>query len=148
MVTNNVADIYLVERPPLYTEVAGNLWVGAHPPQHQLVDAKFFGVICLTPFTGYQLHPHQALYQQPMSDSDYVPDNIEGLAQVAREISELGPTLVHCSAGINRSPFVVGLALIRGGMAPQEVIDLMRNKRSPSVLFNKTFEGYLLNGRG
>jgi protein-tyrosine phosphatase len=81
-----------------------------------------------------------------MDDSDVLPDAkvLEDLADWVNEKRALGPTLVHCQAGLNRSALVAGLALIRSGMAPRDAIALLRQKRSSDVLFNKAFERWLL----
>jgi hypothetical protein len=38
---------------------------------------------------------------------------------------------------------VAGLALVRSGMTPDAAIALLREKRSPAVLCNPTFEQWL-----
>lgn len=56
-----------------------------------------------------------------------------------------GVTLVHCQAGLNRSGLIAALALIRGPeqMTGQAAIELLREKRSPAVLCNPTFERFV-----
>jgi protein-tyrosine phosphatase len=55
-----------------------------------------------------------------------------------------GPTLVHCTAGVNRSALIVAAALIQEGMDAAPAIALLRAKRGPDVLFNQNFERWLL----
>jgi hypothetical protein len=53
--------------------------------------------------------------------------------------------LVRCQAGINRSSLIMALLLIRDGLAPDEAITLMRNKRGMAVLANGHFVEWLTN---
>ena len=55
--------------------------------------------------------------------------------------------LVHCNAGLNRASLVTGRTLIERGMDPQEVVDLLRERRSPDVLHNQVFRDWLLSER-
>ena len=56
---------------------------------------------------------------------------------------------MHCQVGLNRSPLLVALMLIRHrGMLPEEAIALLRAKRDPQVLFNQHFEAFLHDHRG
>jgi protein-tyrosine phosphatase len=60
-----------------------------------------------------------------------------------------GPTLVHCQAGLNRSALVTATALVLSGdYTPAEAIALLREKRSPAVLCNGTFERFVLGLEG
>lgn len=52
--------------------------------------------------------------------------------------------LVRCQAGWNRSGLVMALVLILGGVAPEEAVALMRDRRSESVLCNRSFERWVL----
>jgi hypothetical protein len=57
----------------------------------------------------------------------------------------LGPTLVHCQAGLNRSGLLCALVLREHfGLSSAEAIKLLRERRSPAVLCNDSFEEYLL----
>lgn len=51
--------------------------------------------------------------------------------------------LVRCQAGYNRSGLVMALALLRLGYDATYAINLLREKRSPHVLFNQHFEQYV-----
>jgi len=54
-------------------------------------------------------------------------------------------TLVHCTAGHNRSGLIVGSYLILGkSMTPYDAVALIRSKRGPEALSNLTFERYLM----
>ncbi len=53
--------------------------------------------------------------------------------------------LVHCNQGLNRASLVTGRTLIERGMAPRDAVDLLRERRSPDVLFNERFREWLLH---
>lgn len=67
---------------------------------------------------------------------------LAGSVNLARTV---GPTLVHCQAGLNRSGLVTALALILDGMTPGEAIALLREKRCAAVLCNAAFDGFVRN---
>jgi len=126
------------------SHIEGNLWIGACP-ESSLPD--FFAyVLNLYQSEPYGTHPNTVVRTQRMDDSDELldPEVLEDLADWVNEKRALGPTLVHCQAGLNRSGLIAGLALVRSGMAPKDAIALLRQKRSPDVLFNNAFERWLL----
>jgi Dual specificity phosphatase, catalytic domain len=126
------------------SHIDGNLWIGACP-ESSLPD--FFAyVLNLYQAEPYGTHPNTVVRTQRMDDSDVLPgaEILEDLAAWVNEKRALGPTLVHCQAGLNRSGLIAGLALIRSGIAPRDAIALLRQKRSSDVLFNKAFEQWLL----
>lgn len=51
--------------------------------------------------------------------------------------------LVRCQAGLNRSGLITALILMREGYSADEAINLIREKRSPHALFNKSFVAWL-----
>lgn len=53
--------------------------------------------------------------------------------------------LIRCQAGWNRSGLVAALVLMMDGFAADEAIELLRERRSPSVLCNRGFERWLLD---
>ena len=126
------------------SHIEGNLWIGACPAS-RLPD--FFAyVLNLYQAEPYGTHPNTVVRTQRMDDSDELldPEVLEDLTDWVNEKRALGPTLVHCQAGLNRSALVAGLALVRSGMTPRDAIALLRQKRSLDVLFNKAFERWLL----
>lgn len=70
---------------------------------------------------------------------------VEAIARWVNFCRETGPVLVHCQAGLNRSSLIAARALMLGGLTAEEAITLVREKRSPVCLINKTFESYLLS---
>jgi hypothetical protein len=130
---------------PIVTQVDGNLWQGGCPEPE--VPAYFRFVLNLYPWGSYRVPSGTEVRVERLYDSGTVP-NVALLRELADWVNEkraLGPTLVHCQAGLNRSALVTGLALVRGGMKPAEAIALLREKRSPAVLCNSAFERWLLN---
>jgi protein-tyrosine phosphatase len=83
----------------------------------------------------------------PIEDIDRLPDETT-LRSVARFVGGLidggHRVLIHCRAGLNRASLLSGLALVERGMEPQEAVDLLRDRRDPTVLKNKTFLAWLL----
>ncbi|MEU0559286.1 hypothetical protein [Dactylosporangium sp. NPDC006015] len=54
--------------------------------------------------------------------------------------------LVRCHRGYNRSGLVVAHALVLLGHQPDDVIGVIRRRRSPRALNNETFVEYLRTG--
>lgn len=52
--------------------------------------------------------------------------------------------LIRCQAGWNRSGLITALVLIKDGMNPAAAIDLIRERRSPSALCNRSFATWLV----
>ena len=128
---------------PLYSHVAGNLWVGGCPVRVAPVEFQF--IVCLYPWAPYKRHDHQTYLEARLYDSSQMPDEraLYALANYVSAVAKIGMTLVHCQAGLNRSALVAGLSLIGGGMKPKDAIDLLREKRSVAVLCNKAFARWL-----
>lgn len=131
---------------PIVTQVDGNLWQGGCPWPR--VPAYFKYVLNLYPWEFYSSAKGTRVKKVEMYDSldgALAKDQMEALADWVNEKVKLGPTLVHCQAGINRSAFVTGLALIRRGVPADDAIRIMREKRSDRVLSNQAFELWLRN---
>ena len=64
---------------------------------------------------------------------------VDAVARWVNHCRASGPVLVHCWAGLNRSALVTARALMLGGMTADEAIRLVRERRSPQCLSNKTF---------
>lgn len=131
---------------PLISHIEGNLWMGGCMHGVRLPD-DFEYVVSLYQWERYDLGPNTRRVEVEMYDSsDDIadPERVLDLARVVNEFREQGKTLVHCQAGLNRSSLVTALALIESGMEPLDAIALLREKRSPAVLCNRTFESWLL----
>lgn len=125
-------------------QIDGNIWMGSAPIKK--VDDSFDYIINLYAGARYSLQSHQVMVFALMNDEALIPNErlLHNLADTAVEFAKRGKTLIHCQAGLNRSGLITGLTLIKQGMHPQIAIDLIRRKRSPQALFNKTFADWLL----
>lgn len=130
---------------PLITQVDGNLWQGGVPPKRLPDDFKF--VVNLYPWEPYRVPDHVTVLTARLYDSEDIPDPrlLHGIADWVNVVREIGPTLVHCQAGLNRSALITGLALVKSGFTPEGAIAHMRDVRSPLVLCNTQFEDWLMN---
>ena len=130
---------------PLVSHIIGNLWTGGCRDGVVLPD-DFRYVISLYPWERYELGPDTERVEVTMYDSAADLGDDEQLYELAALVNTYraaGRTLVHCQAGLNRSSLVAGLALVEDGMTPDEAIDLLRERRSPTVLCNHAFERWL-----
>lgn len=124
--------------------IVDNLWLGGWPSSG--VD-QFKYVFCLAANPNYFATKGKSIITwAPFDDVDALPP-VEFLHEIADQVvaaSKKGPTLVHCAAGVNRSGLIMALALVKLDWEPHVAIAHLRNKRSQSVLFNTTFEQYVL----
>lgn len=132
-----------------FSKIAVNLWMGGTPAALAQRTAEFKDfrfIVCLYPWESYELEDHHVYTQVQMYDSAKLPevDLVTALADYVNAVRKIGPVLVHCQQGWNRSGLVTALALIRSGMEPKQAIALMREKRSAEVLCNPVFEAWLL----
>lgn len=131
---------------PLISQIDGNLWQGGCKNEFDL-KGRFKHIISLFPWEQYNPGVGlESFIMVKLEDADKIPnpDQLYSLARWVNVCRKLGPTLVHCQAGLNRSALLTGLALILSGMKAEDAIRKMRRSRSPAVLCNKTFERWLL----
>lgn len=131
---------------PLISHVEGNLWQGGCFQGVRLPD-DFDFVVSLYPWEQYSLGPTTARLEYKLYDSADIPDErqLYDVARMVNAFSKEGKTLVHCQAGLNRSGLIGSLALVLQGWSPKGAIKRLREKRSPVVLCNTTFEQWLLD---
>lgn len=131
---------------PVITKVTENLYMGGcigglHLP------VEILHVISLYPWERYKLHEgvkSEVYYRAYDAGVEVLAPELDRLAAWAEEAMKSGPTLIHCQAGLNRSGLLTALVLIRAGGKAAEVVRMLREKRSPAVLCNQSFESYLL----
>ena len=132
-------------RVPLITPVDDTLWQGGCRNGVRL-NKQFQHIISLYPWERFNPECElDSFLEVKLYDRGEIPD-VEQLYTIAQWINicrKNGRTLVHCQAGLNRSGLVTGLALVLGGMTPDDAIAKLRTSRSPAVLCNKTFEDWL-----
>lgn len=129
---------------PFMTEIAPNLWQGGC--QNGLVLPRAIKhLLSLYKWESYDVaHKLRTSHTVTMYDSlDQATDQIDRWARWVNARRRTGAVLVHCQAGLNRSSLVTGRALMLEGMPADEAITLIRDKRSPAVLCNQSFEDYL-----
>jgi protein-tyrosine phosphatase len=131
---------------PFITKISDRLYMGGCENGLQL-PAEVQHVISLYPWESYYGNSLRSFAQFRLLDSSEVPDAefLTAVATLARQCMLNGVTLIHCQAGLNRSGLVTALVLMLGGMDAREAIALLRAKRSPAVLCNPYFEGFLLD---
>ena len=131
----------------LFSQIEGNLWMGGNPRE---TPAEFSHIVCLYPWEPYELNPGQSLLKlwlyDGRLDDPVFPKLVHLAADAAVTFSSLGPTLVHCQAGLNRSGVVTALALMKRGMEADDAIRLIRSKRCDACLCNDRFVGWLEAG--
>lgn len=133
-------------RVPLISHIAGNLYVGGCIGGVPL-PAGIEHVVSLYQWEQYKAHEGvKTTLTAKMFDAAEMPDEqlLWALAAHVHRVCALGPTLVHCQAGLNRSNLIAALALILHGKKPAEAIELLRAQRSPAVLCNDTFEAFVM----
>lgn len=137
---------------PLITQVEVNLWQGGTPADAGVPLPDYFQyVLNLYPWQWYSTGKSTKVKKVELYDSlDGVPpqSQMDELADWVNEKRKLGPTLVHCQAGLNRSGLVTAYALMKSGMTADEAIKLLRGQRSPAVLCNSAFEAWLRSTDG
>jgi hypothetical protein len=126
-----------------YSEIEPGVWIGACPGERSPAFAQ-----AILNLFGLKPYPVScaAYREERLLDLD-VPDRavLHELADWVHTQREQGRTvLVHCQEGRNRSALVVGLYLVRyRGLRGTEAIELIRQKRGASALYNGAFERYL-----
>jgi protein-tyrosine phosphatase len=124
-------------------KIADNLWLGGNP-----VDViKYQYLIIVNHAPKYHIPNGTMAIVYPFDDAAWLPDldKLNELADATNRFSAMGPTLVHCSAGLNRSALVVALALIKRGMTPGDAIQHIRKHRGSDALHNQTFTDWLMS---
>jgi protein tyrosine phosphatase len=126
-------------------QIIDNLWIGMQPkdPHEGIEDFKY--VICCNGAPYYNIKLWQTVIVAPFDDSASLPPDqfLHDLGKLALEFSSKGKTLVHCTAGINRSATVVALALMKSGYSSTDAIKLVREKRNQCLISNTAFEQWL-----
>lgn len=143
------------DRP--WDEITPGLWLGGihcqfgngHPGTdgNCLPGSEFDVVMSLYHDPSYDPDPDVEHHTYRIADADLDVEHhthLDSLADLVEADVKLGKkVLVRCQAGINRSSLIVALVLIRNGWTADDAIRHMRQKRSPYVLFNKSFVEYI-----
>lgn len=140
-----------------WDEIVPGLWMGGHvrvEPGGSLrpvvVGGEFDLVVSLYSRAGHGPPPGvehlvAEIPDRPLSAARI--DAVRQAADTAARAVEAGRTvLVRCHYGYNRSGLVVAQALVLLGHDAPAAIRLVRRKRSPWALSNRTFQDYLTTG--
>lgn len=129
-----------------FDKIDDNLFQGSSPGEFGGYDhSQFKFIVNVAPWWEYQTSQEQTVTKAYLFDSPKIADKrlLVALADYVNAVRKIGPTLVHCQMGLNRSGLIVGLALIRAGMKPDAAVDLVRRRRE-GALFNLSFVSWLL----
>ncbi|MEV5877519.1 protein phosphatase [Streptomyces sp. NPDC052101] len=141
-----------------WSEIVPGLWMGGHEfrggsgrPEPAVVRDEFDVVQTLLRLPGYGPGAGVEHHVWPIPDGPLDGTQLAGVIRLARAANEALDTgrrvLVRCYHGYNRSGLVVGHALVQRGQAsPDEVIQLIRARRSAWALHNELFVEYLRAG--
>lgn len=124
------------------THVKDNLWHGGFIENLDL-NGHFDTIVSMYPWERYDFKGETYAFE--MYDGFEVDEKTlnDAVEVAATELDNGKRVLVHCQAGLNRSSLVVVRLLMREGMSADDAIKMLREKRSPQVLCNLTFERYL-----
>lgn len=122
------------------THIIGSLWVGSFPQDyHDVKDFKHIVSVC-----ELRAFPLDNYILIPMKDTSDVDECLaNGVASLVGSLSAGSETLLHCSAGQNRSGLIATLVLQSHGYTARDAIKLLREKRE-NMLNNEAFERWLL----
>ena len=143
-----------------YSEIAPGLCVGGTPPR---LDGQVNASPDFSEYQGFDyvftFHKHSSPVVGAVEIRYFFEDDwnnglpkhefakIRELANQAFAYWKNGSNvLIRCQGGKNRSGLVAALVLVSSGKSPDEVIELLRSKRSDDMLFNRHFEALLRDG--
>jgi len=145
-----VIDDKEVEELKSANRITGNLWVGAKPPVSDLFtqqgfDAIFFCAEEVPPQGDYGgVDVYKISIPDGKLDNSQQKQVITAASTVARLLQLGRKVLVTCALGVNRSALVAALALVMLGWDGEAAIKKIREKRTPSALFNQHFQKMIL----
>ena len=126
------------------SNIVRRLWIGSAPPFDRPLSGIDVLVLCAREIQprGTKIAP--AIMHVPLPDSaltEYeTASAVMGGRHLARHLAAGRTALVTCAMGRNRSALVAGLALgCLTRMSADQIIDLIRAKRSVSALSNPHF---------
>lgn len=140
-----------------WNQIRLGLWMGGHyytdesgELQFAVVADQFDMVVSLYSKDGHGpamgVEHHVATMPDGPLNASQIARVQELAAVTAQAITNGRNVLVRCHAGYNRSGLVAAQALIHLGYDARSAILLIRRKRSPWALHNRTFELYLETG--
>ena len=140
----------------LWTEILPNLWQGGthyadrigRYIEEPMITIKEFDSV----YTAYAFaNPVDWFVREvrfgflDSDDTEFDLDELRYIVNSAYNDWKNGKrVLIRCQAGLNRSSIITVLVLVKDGYTAKDAIELVRNERSPEVLFNPAFERWLL----
>ncbi|MFF9767444.1 protein phosphatase [Streptomyces sp. NPDC014636] len=140
-----------------WSEIVPGLWMGGHEFRGRsgrlelaVVRSEFDVVQSLLRLPGYGPDPGVEHHVWPIPDGPLDGTQLAGVIRLARAANEAldagRRVLVRCYHGYNRSGLVVAHALVQRGDTTDQVIQLIRARRSAWALHNELFVEYLRTG--
>ncbi|MFJ7278244.1 protein phosphatase [Kitasatospora sp. NPDC098663] len=140
-----------------WNEVRPRLWLGGHywagpegEAQTAVVGSEFDLVISLFTRAGHGPSPGVDHLISEIPDRPLTAEQLHSVRQLAvtaaAAVRNDRTVLVRCHSGYNRSGLVVAQTLIELGHDAVTAVALIRQRRSPWALNNRTFEQYLNTG--
>lgn len=128
---------------PLFSRVGHNIWMGGCPVDSIPGDTQF--IVSLYPWAEYTVPEGITITRAWLHDTHEVPDVrlTIALARWVSAVRQIGSTVVHCQAGLNRSGLICALAMMVDGADADTAIAALRAARHDMVLCNTTFERWL-----
>ena len=141
---------------PLYSEIAPLLWIGATDEEdlvgmkrsHPRIEDKSLFELVITlnpianPFGWYVREYRYGFPDGKLRDEDL--GVIEELANFGfKTWTKRKNVMVRCQMGINRSALIVAMILMKSGKEAHEAVEMVRAKRSPYCLSNRSFLEFL-----
>ena len=148
--------------PPLISQILPTLWQGGTDDEFTTYRGNkrlpaigdprpFDSVVSLCAYTlpvGWLVKELRYAFADGVIDSAQY-EEIEQVADWAYAEFKAGKKLlIRCQAGFNRSSLVTSLVLMRDGRSADEVIALIRKKRSEYCLGNEQFVKYIQGWTG
>jgi protein-tyrosine phosphatase len=132
-------------------EVAKNLWIGAAPPEGEIVGEHWdVLVLCANDWQpSSSSYPGVKVLHAPFRDTlristDELKTAMKAAGWTAKELAEGKKVLVTCIAGRNRSGLVTAAALsFVARMDPAKAGEVVRERRGSAALTNSTFVNFL-----
>lgn len=130
------------------SNIVKRLWVGGQPPFDRDLPEFDTLVLCAQELQPRELGFKRQVIRVPLPDNALTNDELRralsGARHVATTLSEGKRVLVTCRAGLNRSAFVASVALgVVSRLQPNEIVAIMRTRRSDDALHNKHFVEYI-----
>jgi hypothetical protein len=117
--------------------VDSKLYVGSYPEDERVCRSFDVIVLCAQELQRLSFECHGITIRVPLDDDKLSSTDVSRVLKAAKAINGLRlqgkRVLVTCAAGVNRSALVAGVAMVKTGLAPDDVIVTIRRLRKPSI---------------